>query len=396
MNQAIISVSKRNYISILSNILAIALVASIPLANSVTTIVSLLLVVTCIYYMDKETWSQVLRNPTVISILLYISICLICTTYSIGNNKDIALSIRKASRLIYFLFLIPIFAKENVRWYAYNAFMGAICISVLVSAIYGWPFFKDPIFTSLFVAYAIFMLAHLSICQKKYRTQCIIIAVAMCYYLFFLNTGRAGQLLFFALSTLFIWQRIKITRRTSLVLITLFSIFLGSMALLPNRFVSRQTIALREVKEYIQSSPEAISHESSLGIRLMLVQNSLELIKLKPLFGFGSGSFHNAYGNVVPDSLKGKVEGTNPHNQYLLTWVELGLPGLILLLAIFATLFMQFVKHSSLENHLGMGLLLCMMIGCTMNSWLLDYTSCIFFVTMAAVCVGYNFSIKTR
>ena len=389
---AVAQTTWRTKTALVAHLLSIALVAAIPLSNSVTTVLSIVLPLTCLIYMHKASWYNVLRQPITIAILLFVALSIIAAFYSIGESKDITLALRKQCRLLYFLFFVPLFADLKWRHYANIAFLTATFISVVGALIYTWAFFKDPIFTSLFVSIAIFILAHYSLSYKKYRRYTIALALFFTFYLFFIGTGRVGQLLFFVFATLFMFQRVKFSRRTIILSAISLCTMLSCIIFLPSSFVERQLLAASEVQEYLKQPTDHISHESSLGIRFVLAKNTWELVKQRPFFGFGSGAFRNAYMQYAPEMKTHSPRRTNPHNQYLLTQVELGIPGLLLLLAIFGLLFRAFWQQKNLDGYLGVGLMSAFIIGCTMNSWILDVTSCFFFIVMTAVYAGriYN------
>lgn len=372
-----------------TGILALAMAAAIPLSVAATTIVSVILAIFCALNFDRKTLVSVLKHPVTITILIFMAINIIGCVYSIAGSREISQALRKYYRLLYFPLLLPLFA--NMRWRngAVVTFLVAVFISVVAAMLAQVVVFKDSIFTSLFVAFAIFMLAHYSVDYKKYRSVTIPIAIFFTYYLFFVNIGRAGQFIFVMLFILFALQRLRVDwKLLGVAAIVLISIVAVSL-LGPSSFSTRQTVAVREIQQYMHSEESEVPHESSLGTRLILVRNSLELIKLKPIFGWGTGSFAAAYRKFAPESQIKDVKRVNPHNQYLLTWVELGLPGLISFLSILFVLAVVFYKSQQLTGYLGLGLVATFAMGCSMNSWLLDFTSAFFFVFFAAVFAAY-------
>ncbi len=368
-------------------ITAVILAAVIPLSNSLTTAVSLVLLPLCLLQLDRNKLRVMLFNPTSIAILVFIALNIIDLSYTIADAANMQLALRKVSRLLYFPLLLPFFIQVNWRHAVMLAFISVVFVSV-VAAIYAQHLvFKDSIFTSLFVAYAIYVLAHYSVEFARYRWLAVSLAIFFTYYLFFIAIGRSGQLIFVALYALFVWQRVFVIKLRAIAA----GIFVGLITaslLLPSSFAARKDLVLQEAQAYMQQSEADIPEESSIGVRLILAHNAWELIKLKPLLGWGTGSFTQAYAQRAPEAQVKEVIRTNPHNQYLLTWVELGLPGLLALLGIFATLWLQFYTVKNLAGYLGCGLVLAIALGCGFNSWLLDFTSMFFFVVYAAVLAG--------
>lgn len=98
---------------------------------------------------------------------------------------------------------------------------------------------------------------------------------------------------------------------------------------------SRQGIdrAVSEMQTYRQET-----QITSMGIRVVFWRNTLQLLRERPILGWGTGSFEAAYRTRV-QGVPG-VAGTvtrDPHNQYLAIATENGLLGLAALLAFIAS-----------------------------------------------------------
>jgi O-antigen ligase len=110
------------------------------------------------------------------------------------------------------------------------------------------------------------------------------------------------------------------------------------------------------VKEMQHVDPASIE-SSSMGMRMVLWKHTIELIQDRPLLGFGTGGFEEAYGQKIkdnPDWEKNIMH--DPHNQFLKIWVEMGMLGLIVFLSMLASSLFQ--KSSKMYFHLGIGVLL--------------------------------------
>lgn len=391
---ALPSIRWRANLTQLAQILAVGLGLVIPLSNALINVISVLLAITCLACMDKTTWSRVLMHPTTKVIFGFVALTLVHSLSSIGEHKEIILAVRKNLRLLYFPLLLPLFVRSTYRRGASLAFLIATVISVIAAIIYSWSFFKDTIITSLFVSFAIFMLLHYSVEYKRYRLITLPLIVFLGYYLFFIGIGRAGQLLCLMLCSLFVCQRIKFNKNLVISITTIMGVIILGALTLPSSFVYRQMVAIGEVRDYFNTHENNISHKSSMGIRLTLAHNSWHLVQKNPISGYGTGAFEQAYKDTA-DFKYHQVRRANPHNQYLLTWVELGLPGLVLLLLLFVTLIKRFLADQQLEGFLGVGLCFAMVLGCTMNSWLLDFSSAFFFIFFAALLSGSQLSRLT-
>ena len=86
--------------------------------------------------------------------------------------------------------------------------------------------------------------------------------------------------------------------------------------------------ALHEI-ETAEQAPEA----SSLGYRVIFAQNTIRMVRDHPLFGVGTGGFHDGYQSYVEGVSGWKGGGTgDPHDQFLKILGEQGLVGFAALL----------------------------------------------------------------
>lgn len=371
-----------SYLRTVAHVLTIFFIAAIVLSNSLTTIISLLVAIAAILCLDSTKLKVIVKHPVTIAILIFIALNVIAISYSMAAKPEIYQALRKYTRLLYFPLLLPLFYLHSWRNAAIITFIVTVLVSVLAALSAQIVVFRDSIFTSLFVAYSIFILAHYTLDYKRYRLLTVPLILFFTYYLFFINIGRIGQLIFILLFVLFAWQRVKHTIKAQLLMIIPLILIITISIVLPSSFMRRQNIAIQEASEFLHNAN--ISHESSIGTRLILAQNSWQLIELKPWFGFGTGSYRAAYAKFASE-LPSKEPRVNPHNQYLLTWVELGLVGLVSLLYLLFTLMRTFWKQHNTSGYLGFGLVIALACGCCLNSWLLDFTSAFFFVFFAAV-----------
>lgn len=366
---------------------AIIMAFFIPLTNTGTTICSILFFAFAMLSMNRTKFMLAVKHPVTKALAIFLGLYFIGTLYTVGSAGDISAALRKMTRLLYIPLLFPLFADARWRRAAVIAFLCAMFISVLASLELRQPFFKDSIFTSLFVAFATFITLHFIVQYKRARTVTIPLLFAFVYYLFFICIGRTGQIVFLALYILFCWQNYGKERLLQVVAaLILASVFTASI-LLPSSFSQRQAEAAREVQIFLHDKDASIS-TSSMGTRLTFAKNAITLIKMKPIFGWGTGAFSQAYSqNISRDAAK-NVAAVNPHNQYLLTWVEIGAVGLLSLLYLLFTIARSFWRDTQFDAKLGFGLVFAIAMGCCVNSWLLDFASMFFFAIYAGILGG--------
>ncbi len=126
-------------------------------------------------------------------------------------------------------------------------------------------------------------------------------------------------------------------------------------------FLSILVINNKSNKEIFTAISEVENHQSaekmtSMGIRMIFLKNTYEILKKNPFLGSGTESF----GAVYEEEVRGRsgVEGViskDPHNQYLRIWVEQGILGIIIFLSFIFSCF--FHKNNKHHKYLGISLL---------------------------------------
>ncbi len=90
---------------------------------------------------------------------------------------------------------------------------------------------------------------------------------------------------------------------------------------------------------------------TSMGIRVIMWANTLNVIAENLFFGTGSGAFAKAYDQVVVNDGSWRDFSTdNPHQQFLHIWAEYGLVGLTLILLWFWRLFKLAGSESNVSS----------------------------------------------
>jgi O-antigen ligase len=168
--------------------------------------------------------------------------------------------------------------------------------------------------------------------------------------LVYMTPGRSGYLAFMVVTVYFgyLLFREKQYKILSLVLL------LSSTILLTSPLVrDRIELGVKEMQHFDTSNIES----SSMGLRMTVWKNTIELIKDRPLLGFGTGGFEEAYSKKIKDNPKWEKHLMHdPHNQFLKILAEMGMLGLMVFLGMLASSLFQ--KASKIYFHLGIGVLL--------------------------------------
>jgi O-antigen ligase len=185
---------------------------------------------------------------------------------------------------------------------------------------------------------------------------------------FFVFQGRTGHLIAVALITLaIVWELPSRFRIAALAVpfVLVFGLTLSSGK------VNQRLLQLgRDVSAFERSG----NTSTSSGDRLNLWNRSLDSISEHPWYGSGVGSWNSEFNRqeaVHAPTLFVKVGG-NPHQEYLLWGVELGVPGIALLLAIMLAVYRDSLRLQQPERRALQSVLLSLILACLFNCSLHD------------------------
>jgi len=187
------------------------------------------------------------------------------------------------------------------------------------------------VFTPM-LALAIYLLLHQVLWGGVGGGRWWLLLALACMMVFsvFVTLGRAGQMVFFMLLVLLLFQyfRKNLFKATFLTLILLPLIFAAGY---------RGSPIFRERMDLIQQNIATFEKnpDTSVGLRLLYWKNSWEIIRQSPWFGVGTGGFKSAYAKVNQQRSPNVPATDHPHNQYILTAVQQGVFGVLGLLGLF-------------------------------------------------------------
>lgn len=206
---------------------------------------------------------------------------------------------------------------------------------------------------------------------------------------FIVFVGRTGHLVGVVMLSLAIFWALPRRYRLASLLVPplIFLLVFLSFDKVAQRFLAVKT----ELSAY-SIKPEVVT---SSGVRLSFWKTSVEAIAENPLVGSGVGSWVTEYNRI--ERLNGpgyKEMGArshgNPHQEFLLWGVQLGVGGIFLLMAFLGAVMLDLHKMDLPVARAGQSVLVALVLSCLLNSSLSDAYIGDFFCLSLGVLLVYG------
>lgn len=285
-----------------------------------------------------EKWQVIKDNKVILGGVILLCLFAIGVFYQLVPLKAAGQGFAKYTKLVYLIFLMPLFVQESWRKIAVHALFSGVLVNVIVAFLCLWhvaPFdqysgtiggyFIHPIYVSVLTAFSLFILANLLVDAKKYRIFYAMLFLLFGYTMFFVYVERTGYLIVFALLVVFLWQRLGWRG----ILFSFFTvlILLGGLYKFSPVFKQRIVVGVVNLQDY-----RANKYQTSWGYRLEFAKYSFKVIQERPFLGSGTGSFPLLYAKTGGPLLEGSQVLGHPHNEYILIAFQLGTVGLLVFL----------------------------------------------------------------
>jgi len=377
---------------------AIALGASIPISIAGDNILSALILLAWLAGGRlRETVAQLRLNPAALTALALWAALAAGLAWGSRDPGDGIQMLGKYADLL----LIPVFAAlfthapdRKRALYAYLAAMGVtLALScALAAGVLPERFFRPdapyPVVFKLWLTQNILMAIGAYLCwlfgreatNVRARAAWWVAAALASLNVLLLVPGRSGMLILglFVLYAAWTWRG---WRALALVIVVGAAAAALAAVTLPT-VTGRVAQISTEARDWQPGQPT----DTSIGQRLEFYRVSLGLIAAHPLNGSGTGSFARVYREAVASTPLAPTR--NPHNEYLLLGVQLGVGGVLLLVALWVALWRVAARLPPLERDLARGLVLAFAAGCLFNSLLLDHTEGLLFAWLAGIVAG--------
>ena len=341
-------------------------------------------------------------SPPALLALALLALYIIGVSWSIAPHDDIRTALQKYSRLLVLPIAIslswrdPALPLRALRGFLAGAGVLAlgcylVSIGMMPTSSLGWwrvsteagdaYVFKNHITIGIllsFAANASFLIATYSATARA-RTAAIAAGVAFAVPIVFLTQGRTGYVaLLVGVFTVFL-LRTRITPLRTLGGLAAIALLSAGFYMTSPNVKSRMNDLVHEVRTNQQGSPN--------GLRLSFIRVSLQVVASNPLFGLGTGSFAQAY---APTALADWPAGSGmtlarhqPHSEFLLVAVQLGLLGLLVYFSMLGALASAARGQRGIEADSLVLLLAIYVVTSMFNSLLWDTTEAHWFLLLA-------------
>ncbi len=314
--------------------------------------------------------------------------------------------VNKEWRMLLPVILITIVKKEHIKYYILS-FLLAMSFSEICSyliwfkvippfknaSIYDPTPFMSHISYNPFLAFSIFLLIYFIFFKKNYKNiygkAISILFLTTMSINMFVTGGRAGQAAFFVMVPLAIFLYFKSNTKKAIIFAC---IFIPVVFLLAYNFSHIFHNRIDLIKSNVVQLDT--NRNSSVGLRITFLQNSLKIIEKHPFFGVGTGDFPAEYAKISKKNTPNAALTVQPHNMYLLVLAQTGILGLLALLSIFyMQIKLSFKKNEYRELRLALPILFLVVM--FSDSYLLGHYTSLLFVYFSSFLYK-NFSSENR
>ncbi len=330
-------------------------------------------------------WQRLWSTRMILLIVLAFAVSLLWSQAS----QDIAwLAFVKHGKLLEIVMLIALICNQREARMAIAAFMisQVVLIASSWSLAMGWPV---PWATGAVAQFAVFssyldqsiifattaaifwhLRSELFLPQAPWLNS-VVASAALANTLFLLD-GRTGYAVALALLTFAgLWN---VPRKMRLIFLIVVPVLLVTGAYLSSDKVqSRLTAVVSESQNYADQG----GVESSSGFRLNAWRRSLQAIAQAPMTGFGVGAWTVTVKQIEgagagAEKIFGRGNASNPHQEYLLWGVELGVGGIVILSLLLGSLVRDAFAFPPPVMRATVSVILAMAVACLFNSSLYD------------------------
>ena len=358
---------------------------------------NLIIVIICTLWLFsgnyKSKFDQIINNKLMLASIVFFCLHVVGLLWT----EDLAWGLHIVHKMWYFIGLFPILytiVKKDFINYYISAFLLAILVTEVASYLVWFEIveefknasvanptpFMSHISYNPILAFAIYLVLHEVFFNKKMSN------ILFGFYSFFgismsinmfITGGRAGQVVFFVMLSILIFQILEKQRIKSFIaiLIVIPGIFFTAYQV-SDLFRERVNLAVIQIVDNGYNK-----YYSPVGLRINFAVNSWQVIKENPIIGIGTGDFPSEYSKINQINSPGIPDTTNPHNMYTLVLMQLGFLGLFSMFSIFYyQVKLSFNSSNKLIRDTGLTLPLLFLVMMLSDSYLLGHFTTLMFV----------------
>lgn len=356
-----------------------------------------------------RNWRNALRHPVSIATLALLGALAISVLYSSAPFEESIKWLAKYRKLLFIPLLIAVFqgrplanvarlglcvSLSFVLLLSISNYFGLTTIGPLYNAddpvTHAWVF-KNHITAGLFSALLFSLAMDIAETASSARAKGLyyLLSLLALVNVLVMLQGRTGQVVIIMLAIYQIVCKLrKINFRHDRRLIAAQAVFLAILIGTTSASLYFKSTRLADTGSEI-SAYQQHNQSNATGLRLEWYRKSMELIAQRPFFGYGAMGVHEALKQLTDgySGARGAVTA-NPHNQYLLFAVELGLVGLGLFIYLLVQIARAAARLPTQSRQLLSTWLFIFTMGCLVNSLLLDISEGYLFVLLSGILIG--------
>ena len=371
-------------------VIAIGLGFCIPLSTTLSTTLIAIYFVLWMVLGDWRTLASIVRTNRVVAAgIAMFALLMLGGLASSATPREVGQTLLKYRELLYLPLLLSIFADSAIRQWAVGSFLAGVGVMLGLSYVEFFSgidigllsstdqvIFKDRIIHCLLVAFFAYVLSHQAVAQSRGRWWRVIVIAAALFNMFVLVQGRTGQMIVTLLFILFVFQLKSWKGCVAGAMCAL--LFWGAAYKLAKPVQQRLNDSFAQLDDQFGAAKKR-----SPDARLEYYELSLQIVRENLWAGVGTGGFRKAYQRVA--EARSAPATADPHNEYLLLAVQLGLIGPIAFLAMLGSQWWYSRQLPAVERHLAQGAVVTIGAGCLVNSLMYSFTGGLFWGYFSAL-----------
>lgn len=307
----------------------------------------------------REMGGSFLRQPLTLLLLFHLAWIFFTAIFSQNMVVSFKFFLAKCWYIAVFYFLAGFLLKKKEHlksffWWIYIPLTLLIIQTIIRHATYGFtfsdigwcvtPFFRNHVnYASMVTLFFPFLLLAMS-WQKRWSSTWILLAASLLLYVVAIQLSftRAAYVSLVAAFGVYFVIRLKLMKWSIVAGLIVAVVWIGSI-LKDNKYLDyapdyEKTITFKNFDNLLEATYKG--EDISTMERVYRWVAGYGMNQAKPMLGFGPGNFYGFYRNYTVTSFRTYVsdnpEQSGIHNYFLMTLVEQGFPGLIILIALIA------------------------------------------------------------